>query len=90
MTDTERQLIHRAFHPTGAVPTGNVAAEDTLSDLLSLAGLVGELSERAYRQLAARPTVTAHLDQALEHVAVLSRNLRHAEALLAFNSGHAG
>jgi hypothetical protein len=34
--------------------------------------------------------VSAHLDQAREYVAVLSRNLRHAEALLAGNSGQPG
>jgi hypothetical protein len=86
-TDTERDQILRVFRPTGALSMGDVAARDTLSDLVSLAGLVDELSERAFRQLAARPTATAHIGQAREHVALLSRKLRHAEAMLAFNSG---
>ena len=59
-----------------------------LADLVSLAGLVDELSERAHHQLAAWPTVTAHLGMAREHLAMLHRSLHHAEATLAFNSGH--
>ena len=64
-----------------------MAALRTLTDLVSLTGLIGELSERARRQLAARPTVTCHLGRAREHVAMLQRNLSHAEAVLAYNAG---
>jgi hypothetical protein len=60
------------------------------ADLLSLADLARELSEQAHRQLAARPTVTALLGQAREHLTELRRTLGKAEAVLAFNSGHQG
>jgi hypothetical protein len=62
----------------------------TLADLLSLADLANELSEQAFRQLAARPTVTAHLGHAREHLTELRRTLGKVEAMLAFNSGYRG
>lgn len=68
----------------------DVSALRTLANLLSLADLVGELSEQAHRELAARPTVTAHLGQAREHLVELRRTLEKAESMLAFNTGHRG
>lgn len=68
----------------------DASALRTLADLLSLADLASELSEQALRQLAARPTITAHLGQAREHLTDLRRTLGKAEAMLAFNTGHQG
>jgi hypothetical protein len=57
-----------------------------LSDLASIAGLLGEFATRTRRQLAAWATVGAHLDQAEQHAADLRRSLNHAGATLAFSS----
>lgn len=69
---------------------GDASTLRTLADLLSLADLASELSEQAYRHLAARPTVGAHLGRAREHLTELRSTLGKAEAMLAFNSGRQG
>lgn len=66
--------------------TPDVEALATMARLISMARLIDELSEQARRQLAARPTVTAHLGHAREHLDLLHRSLHHAEATLAYNA----
>ena len=57
-----------------------------LSDLATIAGLVGELATRTRRQLAAWATVGAHLNQAEQHATDLHRSLNHACATFAFST----
>lgn len=91
MTDTMWRTSLTAT--PGSSPDGSgddASALRTLADLLSLADLADELSEQAHRHLAARPTVSAHLGRAREHLTELRSTLGKAEAMLAFNSGRQG
>jgi hypothetical protein len=66
--------------------TREVEALAMLTELVSLADQIERLSERAFGQLGARPTVTAHLGQARTHLSQLHRCLVHAEGTMAYNS----
>ena len=91
MTDTmSRTPIAVTPGPTPDGSGEDASALRTLADLLSLADLASELSEQAHRNLAARPTVNAHLGRAREHLTELRSTLGKAEAMLAFNSGRQG
>ncbi|HTK63709.1 MAG TPA: hypothetical protein VL595_15085 [Pseudonocardia sp.] len=57
-----------------------------LADLVFLTTILDQLSERAEHQLAARPTVTAHIGQARSQMVQLRRSLTHATEMLAFNT----
>ena len=57
-----------------------------LADLVFLTTILDQLSARAEHQLAARPTVTAHLGQARAQMTQLRRSLTHATEMLAFNT----
>lgn len=77
-----------ALAATGAHVPGNLSTDQfllVLSDLATIAGLVGELATRT-RQLAAWATVAAHLNQAEQHATDLRRCLNHACARFAFNT----
>lgn len=71
------------------VANADVNALSLLDELRSLSLLLEEKSARAFRELAARPTVTSHLDQARDHLEHLCRNYAHAQAMLEFNARHA-
>jgi len=58
----------------------------TMSDLASIAGLLGELATQTRRQLAACATVDAHLQQAEQQAADLRRCLNNACAAFAFSN----
>lgn len=57
-----------------------------ISDLATLADLLGQFAARTRWQLAAWATVTAHLHQAEQHAGDLRRSLNHACATFAFLS----
>ncbi|MGP4019011.1 hypothetical protein [Saccharopolyspora sp. 5N708] len=57
-----------------------------IADLAAIAELVGRLTEQASQDLASWATVSPHLAQARDHAAVLSRNLRNAGGILAYNT----
>ncbi|HZS20668.1 MAG TPA: hypothetical protein VFA63_06745 [Pseudonocardiaceae bacterium] len=78
-----------ALAATGAHIPQRLSAEQllvALSDLASIAGLLGELATRTRHQLAAWATVGAHLNQAEQHAADLRRSLNHACATFAFSN----
>jgi hypothetical protein len=81
-----RERIVHALDSVEQPDQGQPDALLDLADLVFLTTLVDQLSERAQRQLAARPTVTAHLGQARDQVAQLRRSLTHATETLAFNT----
>jgi hypothetical protein len=78
-----------ALTTTSADPAQNLSAEQliiTISDLATIAGLVGQLATQTRRQLAAWATVGAHLHQAEQHADDLRRALNHACATFAFTA----
>jgi len=78
-----------ALTATGAHTVQSLSADQhliALSDLATIAGLLGELATQTRRQLAAWATVGAHLQQAEQHAADLRRSLNHACATFAFTT----
>ena len=76
-----------ALAATGALALQSLSAEQhliALSDLATIAALLGELATQTRRQLAAWATVGAHLQQAEQHAADLRRSLNHACSTFAF------
>jgi hypothetical protein len=74
---------------TSADPPQNLSADEliiAISDLATLAGLLGQLATHTRRQLAAWATVSAHLHQAEQHAGDLRRSLNHACATFAFTT----
>jgi hypothetical protein len=72
----------------GVAPDADALA--VLAELVSLSSRIEELSSCALRQLASRPTVTAHLGQARGHLIELHRCLAHAKGTMAYNAGIGG
>jgi len=92
MSDPRHDHIARA-HAALAASTAHrlEAGSDSdalaaLSELSSIAGLVGEIAAQYRWETAEWATVGAHLDQAREYTAALTRCLDHARGTLAFNS----
>ena len=57
-----------------------------MSDLATIAGVLGQLATLTRRQLAASATVGAHLHQAEQHAGELRRSFNHACATFAFTT----
>jgi hypothetical protein len=78
-----------ALAATGAHAVHGLSADQhliALSDLATIAGLLGELAAQTRQQLAAWATVGAHLRQAEQHATDLRRCLNYACATFAFNT----
>ncbi|MGH3843609.1 MAG: hypothetical protein ACRDS0_19515 [Pseudonocardiaceae bacterium] len=75
-----------ALTATGGHPPQGSADEliIALSDLATIAALLGQLATQTSRHLAAWPTVGTHLQQAEQHAEDLSRCFNHACATFAF------
>jgi len=83
------ELHQRIARTLGTVERSGSDEPDALwelADLVFLTTILDQLSARAEHQLAARPTVTAHIGQARSQVAALRRSLTHAIEMLAFNT----
>jgi hypothetical protein len=74
----------------GVMALADTEALATLTELIALTARMNEMSVRVHTQLAARPTVNAHLDQARTQLAQLRRAFAHAEGVLAYNAGVRG
>ena len=78
-----------ALTATSAHPAQIPSADElitALSDLATIAGLLGQLATQTRRHLAAWATVDAHLRQAELHAGDLRRSLHHACATFAFTT----
>ncbi|MGH3548016.1 MAG: hypothetical protein ACRDQU_07850 [Pseudonocardiaceae bacterium] len=76
-----------ALATTNAHPPQSLTADEliiAMSDLATIARLVGQLTTQTRRHLAPWATVGAHLNQAEQHAVDLSRSLHHACATFAF------
>ncbi|WP_037070110.1 hypothetical protein [Pseudonocardia acaciae] len=88
MTITMTDRLDLADKPTAREPGQDAAALSTMTQLISMTLLMDKLSDQARQQVAARPTVTAHLGHAREHLVLARRSLDHARGTLAYNTAH--
>ncbi|MDQ2883478.1 MAG: hypothetical protein M3Y48_20545 [Actinomycetota bacterium] len=78
-----------ALATTSVHPPQGLTADEliiAMSDLATIVRLVGRLATQTRRHLAPWVTVGAHLNQAEQHAADLSRSLHHACATFAFTT----
>ncbi|HZD15823.1 MAG TPA: hypothetical protein VE196_12015 [Pseudonocardiaceae bacterium] len=79
--------IADALEATSAHPAQSRSPDEliiAMSDLATIAGLLGQLATQTRRHLAAWATVEPHLHQAEQHASDLSRSLRHACGTFAY------
>ena len=89
--NTRNHIAHAAdaLAATGARTSQRATTDQliiALSDLATIAGLLGQLATQTRWQLAARAVVGAHLRQAEQYAENLSQSLKNACATFAFNS----
>jgi hypothetical protein len=84
ITQAADALAAATSHPAG--DSSDTELLIAMSDLASIAELVGQLITDDRHELAQWATVTAHLQQAHDYADGLTRSVNHACGTLAFNT----